>query len=130
MVTQATPAVQPTAEERALIRALNEGTQVKHLHGELWLASSTSRPGTWHVVNGRCDCEAGRHGIPCKHVAAVKHARLVAHTCHHCGIVSVDVEPAVEHIGGIGAVVMFQCADLVACWQRWDEQNGFQPCTA
>ncbi len=67
------------AMARALARAQAEGTQALYHVGQ-WYASSTSRQGHWHKVHpqaGSCECQAGRRGLPCKHLAAVGQSRPV-----------------------------------------------------
>ncbi len=52
-------------------------------------------------------------------------------SCSHCGHVSTEDDPVVNktaYVGGKGYIVVLQCADEQACWQRWDEQNGFGKC--
>lgn len=101
------------AWQKALERAKAEGVKVYHRNGE-WLASSVSRPGTYHRVNGSCDCEAGQHGRICKHVASVRSAQLKAGVlaiCTLCGRVQPTDTMHFEriHVGGIGDVPGYFC---------------------
>ncbi len=51
--------------------------------------------------------------------------------CPHCGHLSTEEDPVVSksvHVGGLGYVLVLQCADEQACWERWDEQHGFGKC--
>lgn len=72
----------PSAGERALARAQQEGTQVYRLSEGRWVATSTSQPGTVYQVhvNGtvRCSCLGAQYGLTCKHAAAVR-ARIAEH---------------------------------------------------
>ncbi len=118
---------QEAAFNRALVRAKADKIQVSTVAGA-WFASSASRPGLRHLVNGSCDCEAGQRGIMCKHVAAVVKARAFAgelHQCEHCGRLSDDVVLDWVHVGGhTDRQPLWQCYDLTACEARWDAQHG------
>ena len=53
-------------------------------------------------------------------------------SCPHCNHVSTEDDPVVRtivHVGGIGDVMVLQCADEQACWERGDEQHGFGKCS-
>lgn len=43
--------------------------------------------------------------------------------CCHCGHVGDDVVRRLVYIGGQGYVPSIECADRVACWQRYDKQK-------
>src|SRR5574340_77371 len=120
---------------RAIIRAQDEKVQVFAIRKGVWGATSVSRPGLIHtVINDTCDCEAGTRGIMCKHVAAVVKARAFAgeiQQCDHCGRIAEDVQVYYYHVGGhVDSQPRYECEDRTACWQRWDEQNGFVPAAA
>ena len=44
--------------------------------------------------------------------------------CAHCGHVSEDVIEQPDYVGGRGDVTSHKCRDALACWHRWDRQNG------
>lgn len=45
-------------------------------------------------------------------------------TCGHCGHTGADVLERSGYVGGQGYRPFAECADQLACWARWDEQNG------
>ncbi len=47
--------------------------------------------------------------------------------CSTCGTTKSLIMRA-EYVGGQGDVTRLVCEDSVACWRRWDEQNGFNMC--
>jgi hypothetical protein len=98
----------------ALERARTEGVKV-FLSAPGWYATSVSRPGTAHMVNGHCDCEAGQHGRVCKHLAAVRSAQYNFHAleeCAYCGRVAPLAELTREDqwLGGLGYREQWWCA--------------------
>lgn len=112
-------------------RAHAEGVRVFRVDGQ-WYTNSISQPNRRHHVIGTvCDCQASRKGHLCKHVAAVFSARMKIGElvrCPHCGIVGeagTDIVERLGYVGGKGYETYTQCADEVACWQRWDKANGF-----
>ena len=108
----------------ALERAAGQGVIVKNEGGN-WYASSVSHRGQWHRVNDSCDCDAGRRGMHCKHVAAVEAARTGQwHQCSHCGYYSADVRMASAYVGGQGYVNHYICTNRQSCWHRWDIDHG------
>ena len=44
-------------------------------------------------------------------------------TCSHCGLTSPEVITRTCYIGGKGNVPVNECADVVACWSRYDAKN-------
>lgn len=77
-----------TQEQRGMLRAATEGVRVKRTPAGIWLASSISRPGQWHVVQGgRCDCEGFAATGCCKHLMATRLAEESAGEapCRRCG---------------------------------------------
>ncbi len=49
--------------------------------------------------------------------------RLPKKSCSNCGATTGLVH-RYEYIGGQGYVKVIECRDSVACWERWDAQNG------
>jgi SWIM zinc finger len=70
-------------ERNAITKALLLGGSavVRRVRYGVYAVASASRPGVAHTVTieagaYRCDCEAGRHGKPCWHAAAVYVAKV------------------------------------------------------
>lgn len=89
---------------RAIDRARTEGVKVLR-DGDAWQATSVSRPGRRHQVNGHCDCEGAQRGLLCKHFAAVVAARFTTGElakCAWCGRVGPveRMESEWRHVGG------------------------------
>ncbi len=99
---------------RALERARASGVKVYRTSTGEYYATSTSRPGQRHHVNGSCDCEGARHGRICKHLVAVRGAQYRAgelHQCAACGRAA-PTERMVEEdawLGGVGYVERWYC---------------------
>ena len=70
--------INPTAADRANVRAQVEGIRPLRLDLSSWAVASSSKPGTayrvtvWAGNRQACSCECGRAGGICKHIAAVR----------------------------------------------------------
>ena len=67
----------PSAADRASVRAQAEGVRAYHVDANQWAVPSASRPGQAYRVmvwgaKIACSCECGRAGGSCKHAAAVR----------------------------------------------------------
>ncbi|MGC9137350.1 SWIM zinc finger family protein [Caldivirga sp.] len=67
--------------------------EVKRIRGRVHavaLVKSASRPGLWHrvhvdvyrasnriIIEGQCDCEAFRYGLPCRHILAAADKAII-----------------------------------------------------
>jgi hypothetical protein len=59
----------------------------------------------------------------------MKTTRIEQKTCQNCGHTGADVVTTVEHIGGHGDAPVTQCWNQVDCWQRINQNGGYESMT-